>query len=529
MLRVATAEQARRKLREFVPQAFAVIEPETEYIPNWHLDAISEHLEAVSSGQIRKLLLNMPPRHMKSIEVAVMWPVWEWINRASTQFLFSSYGDDLSTRDSVKCRRLMRDPWFQMRWGCPDPTHKVIPMDKCPAKFHLSDDQDTKHYFTNDKGGHRFATSVDAATTGFGGDILVLDDPHNVQEAESEITREGVLRYIDQSWSRRGNNEKTVRKVIVMQRVHEDDATAHELKKGGWVHLCLPAEYSAKGFSYAKGEKPAPNPLSFNDPRTAEGELLWPAKCGAPEIAEAKQDLGDRGYSGQYLQRPYAISGEMFNVPVLRAHIIKQLPKDRHFLTQRGWDLASSTKKTAKRTAGVKMAKDDLNKYYICHVKLGKWRPEQRIQEMEKTMDAEDVKQWVEHEGGSSGDDQELLITKELAGNRIEFVKVSGDKAVRAERFASQCNVGNVYIVDDGTWDVEAYLAELQTFPNGTYLDQVDGSSLVFNKIARRKVERPKAEQRKVDVSLSNQISQQQKAMGVDPNDDWQRKLGIVQ
>jgi hypothetical protein len=89
--------------------------------------------------------------------------------------------------------------------------------------------------------------------------------------------------------------------------------------------------------------------------------------------------------------------------------------------------------------------------------------------------------------------------------------------------------VGNVYIVDDGTWDVEAYLAELQTFPNGTYLDQVDGSSLVFNKIARRKVERPKAEQRKVDVSLSNQISQQQKAMGVDPNDDWQRKLGIVQ
>lgn len=492
----ATAELSSRNLRRYIREAWPVVEPETPYVHGYHVDAIADHLMAVSSGQIKDLIINIPPRHSKSRLVSVMWPTWEWTKRPSTQFLFSSYGMGLSLRDSMYARRLLRDPWYQVRWGCPDPEHKTVPLEECPSRFHLASDQDTKHYFSNDRGGHRFATSVDSQTTGFGGDILVLDDPHNIQDAESEVMRQGAVDYVDQSWSRRGNNPKTARRVVIMQRVHLEDVTGHLLKKGGWVHLCLPAEYERKGFSYTKHEKPAPNPLGWKDWRKEDGELLWPEHFGPPEIAKAKLD-GNRAYATQFLQKPTAVGGDMFNVEKLREHIIlpEQL-KDMCWLTVRGWDLAASTKPDSKRTAGVKMSKDDAGRFYIRHVKLGKWNPDDRNAEM-KSMARRDgfgIRQLIEMEGGSSGIDQELAITRLLAGHVTEFIKVTGDKAVRADSFAAHCNAGNVSIVDDGTWDYEEYLLELQSFPNGTYKDQVDASSLSFNWLTQRAVIRMAAE-----------------------------------
>ncbi len=529
MIKELRAEQARRSLHEFIRQAWHVLEPETPFVDGWVIGAICEHLEAVERLQIRNLLVNIPPRHIKSMATAVFYPVWRWIRNASTQFLFSSYGDSLSTRDSTKSRRLIKSAWFQDRWGCPYPKHDVpgFSVDECPARFHLSDDQDAKHYYTNDKGGHRFSTSVDAATTGFGGDVLVLDDPHNVQEAESEVVRTRTLEYVDQSWSRRGNNPKTVTKIVIMQRVHVDDVTSHLLKQGEYVHLVLPAEYPGKAFSYDKVEKPAPNPLGWVDPRTEPGELLWPERMGPKEIASAKL-MGARAYAGQFDQQPTAAGGDMFNVPVLKDHIIKRL-EDMPFweptmaiLTCRGWDLASSTKPTSKRTAGVKLSQDEHGRFIIRHVKLGKFRPDERNAEMKATMAADgNIKQYIEHEGGSSGVDQEVALTRLFAGFRVEFVPVTGDKAVRADAFAAQCNGGNVWIVDDGTWDVAEYLKELQSFPNGTYLDQVDGSSLVFNKLRPKKPEREQPPKRSPVKDIAAEIQAQQQSVGGLPPGDW--------
>lgn len=147
-----------RSLLEFVRQAWHVVEPGTDFVEGWHIEAICLHLEAVSRGEIRDLLINMPPRHMKSLLVAVFWPCWEWTRRPETRFLFSSYAQKLSTRDSLKCRRILESPWYQERWG---------------ERFALTSDQNEKMRFENNRTGYRIATSVGGTTTGEGGDVLV--------------------------------------------------------------------------------------------------------------------------------------------------------------------------------------------------------------------------------------------------------------------------------------------------------------------------------------------------------------------
>jgi predicted phage terminase large subunit-like protein len=250
-------ELATRHFGEFVRQAWATVEPSTPFVPGWHIDAIVAHLEAVALGQIRNLLINVPPRHMKSLLVSVFWPAWEWIRWAQRRWLFSSYGAQLTIRDSVKCRRLIESPWYQERWG---------------DRFALTSDQNTKGRFDNDRSGYRLSTSVGGAATGEGGDRIVCDDPNNI----------------------------TAAKVIVMQRCHQQDLAGHLLEQGGWEHLCLPAEYEGSRVTTSIG---------FSDPRKEHGELLWRERFGSEEIASLKVSLGSYAAAGQLQQRPSPAGG----------------------------------------------------------------------------------------------------------------------------------------------------------------------------------------------------------------------------
>lgn len=257
----------------------------------WHIDAIAEHLEAVSAGQIRRIIINVPPRHMKSLSVAVAWPAWSWIKRPEQRFLFASYAQPLSTRDSVKCRRLLQSPWYQANWG---------------TKFSLTDDNNLKMRFDNSASGYRLATSVGGAVTGEGGDIIVIDDPHNAMEAESEAVRQSVLDWWDQAMSTRLNDARTGAYVIVMQRLHDRDLTGHILaKEQGWDHLCLPARFEANH------PTPTRSSLGWRDPRTKDGELLWPERLGEREVTNLEAALGPYGAAGQLQQRPARAGGNI--------------------------------------------------------------------------------------------------------------------------------------------------------------------------------------------------------------------------
>ncbi|MEP7354202.1 MAG: hypothetical protein ABI824_13320 [Acidobacteriota bacterium] len=288
LLREIETELAERSLGEFVRQAWPIVEPATPYVPGWHIDAIIEHLEAITHGQIRNLLINVPPRHMKSLLVSVFWPAWEWIRYPERRWLYSSYGAALSIRDSIKCRRLIESPWYQQRWG---------------YVFALTSDQNTKGRFENNKSGYRIATSVGGAATGEGGDRLVCDDAHNVQEAESDSVRNGTVDWWGTVMSTRLNNPKTSSKTVVMQRCHERDLSGHLIEQGGFEHLCLPAEYEVTK---------AVTSIGWSDPRTEPGQLLWPERFGPDELASLKRSLGSYGAAGQLQQRPSPAEGGLF-------------------------------------------------------------------------------------------------------------------------------------------------------------------------------------------------------------------------
>ena len=188
-------------MREFTKASWSSIEPGVEFQNNWHIDAISEHLQAVVDGDIKRLIINVPPRHMKSISVAVVLPAWTWTRQPEKKFLYASYASSLSIRDSVKCRRLLDSRWYKSHFG---------------DSFQLTSDQNQKQRFENDKTGARIATSVDGALTGEGGDIIVVDDPHNVRESESATVRESVLDWWDQAMQTRLNDPKTGAFIIII-------------------------------------------------------------------------------------------------------------------------------------------------------------------------------------------------------------------------------------------------------------------------------------------------------------------------
>ncbi len=450
------AWKASQSLYEFMRQAWPIVEPARPFIDAWHLRAICAHLEAVTDGHIRKLLINIPPGHAKSLAIAVFWPAWEWTRYPARRWLFSSYGLSLSVRDSVKCRRIIESPWYRARWG---------------HVFALRDDQNAKLKFENDKTGYRLSTSVGGAVTGERGDRVVVDDPHNMLEVESDVRRQEALTWWDEAMSTRLNDYHTGAHIIVMQRLHADDLTGHVLAQGGYEHLCLPTEYDP-ATTKATG-------IGFHDPRTEDGELLCPALFGPDQNADAKVRLGPYGYAGQHGQRPSPRTGGM--IPIDKLEIVDAAPVVAHRV--RYWDKAG-TQGGGAYTAGVLMARDHAGVYYIEDVARGQWGADARNAVMRQTAETDGVRAqvWVEQEPGSGGKESAEISVKLLAGFVVQIERVTGEKAVRATPFAAQAQAGNVRLVR-GAWN-RAFLDEARDFPASTYKDQIDAAGGAFNKLA---------------------------------------------
>ncbi len=284
--------RAKESLHEFARQAWPHVEGDTPFIDGWHIGAICEHLEAVTRREIRNCLINIPPRCMKSTLISIMWPAWIWATSPSEQFLFASYAQALSTRDSVKCRRLIESKWYADRWS---------------NVYKLVGDQNTKIKYENDKAGYRIATSTNASVTGFGANFLVIDDGNNAGDAQSDARRDTANSWLDGVWSTRLNDPKRDCRVIIQQRIHENDMTGHILANDTehkWTHLCLPMEY-VPGRKSRTIILPSTKEKKWEDPRTLEGELLWPQRIGIKELEQLKNDLGSQ----------YAISGQLQQSP----------------------------------------------------------------------------------------------------------------------------------------------------------------------------------------------------------------------
>ncbi len=295
---VGPAQEKRRceeSLAEFVKCGWHVLEPSTPLVWNWHLDTLCAYLEALYYGKIKRLIVNIPPGTMKSLVASVFFEAWIWTIDPGYRFLCGSNEGTLATRDSLRMRQLVESGWYQRHWG---------------DRVQMSKDQAEKTLFTNTARGHRESQGVLGKVTGKRGDMLVWDDPHDTKQTDSDVIRQGVLDAYDNAWSSRRNNLATSPILVIMQRIHDNDITAHLMRKAqGWVRLAIPMRYDSEVTFDAGKDIGRPD---LNDPRKVEGELMFPARFPEEAVRDLEEDLGAYGTAGQLQQRPSPKGGGEF-------------------------------------------------------------------------------------------------------------------------------------------------------------------------------------------------------------------------
>lgn len=446
-------EACSRSLVTFTQRAWHVLEPGQPYVHGWHMDAIAEHLEAITAGQITRLLINVPPGTMKSMSACVFWPAWEWGPKGmpSIRFIGASHEEGLATRDNVKMRRLVQSAWYQRLWP-----------------LRMVNDQNQKTYFENDRTGWRQSCPV-KSMTGRRGDRVVWDDPHSVEDAHSVAALEEANRVFRETLPTRLNSPENSAIVIVMQRLNEKDVSGVILAEDlGYEHLCLPMEYD--------GPRKATS-IGFVDPRKKEGDLLFPARFPRDVVDRDKKIMGAYAVAGQFQQTPAPKSGGEFEVSMIET--VDAIPAG-NVRWCRGWDLAA-TEGGGDYTAGVRLGALPDGRYVIADVVREQFGTAKRDKLIKTTAGSDGMgraKQSLPQDPGQAGKGQIAGLTAMLAGHIVHSSPESGDKVVRARPFASQVNAGNVIMLR-GAWNTD-FIDELKLFPNGKHDDQVDAAGRAF-------------------------------------------------
>lgn len=456
---------AQDHLRPFINQTWHELEPGIKMVSGWAVDAVCEHLEWAEPGReggIKKLLINVPPGCMKSMTTSVFWPAWLWgpRNRPDLRVISTSYAADLAIRDNGRCRNLINSETYQHHWG---------------DRFHWAADQNAKSRYENNHMGFRQSASTGSALTGHRGDVIIVDDPHSVQSSESEAERKAALMWFGETLPTRFNNQKEGVMVVIMQRLHEEDISGLILEKElGFEHLMLPMEFEPE-------RKCIIEMTGFEDPRTEDGELLWPERFAKEEVEDLKETFravgGEYAVAGQMQQSPVPRGGGMFQKDDFQ--FIDRLPDDV-ISTVRGWDLAATKDGHGAQTAGVKMHKCRSGLIVISDSVCGRWGPTEVRTMIQNTakQDGHGVHQDLPQDPGQAGKAQKSDIGKYLIGYDFSFSPESGSKEDRARPLAAQGGAGNIAIVR-GPWN-DAFINECCIFPNGKLKDQVDAASRGF-------------------------------------------------
>ena len=445
----------------FVRHAWPVLHPGTPYIHGWHIDAICDHLEAITAGKIIRLLINVPPGTMKSLLVSVFWPAWEWTRKPGVQYLTTSYSEGYVKRDSRRMRDLVESEWYQSLWG------DTITLAR---RGEIS--------FANTASGFREGKAFKTLVGGRG-DRVIIDDPHSTEGAESPADRETAIRIFRESVPTRLNDPVRSAIIVIMQRLHANDVAGQCLAlKLGYEHLMLPMEFEP--------ERCCRTSIGFIDPRTYDGELLFPERFPRETVDRDKIPMGSYAVAGQFQQRPAPREGGMFKKHWFE--IVPAAPATRNKV--RGWDLAASKKKAGSNaagpayTAGIKLSVSD-GVYYVEHAIRERGSPAEVDRMIKSTADADGmmVRISIPQDPGQAAKGQVLAFAKLLAGFDVRFSPESGDKETRANPVSAQAEAGNVKLVR-GEWNTD-FLEELALFPGGTFKDQTDALSRAFGELLK--------------------------------------------
>jgi predicted phage terminase large subunit-like protein len=453
----AAAEELAALLRvdfaSFVRAAFAELHPQTPWAPAWHLEVVAAKLAAVRRRRIRRLVVNLPPRHAKSLVASVAFPAWCLGHEPGLEILCASYAQELADKLSRDCRRIVQSQWYR----------RVFATRLAPARQAMAEFETTAQ-------GCRLATSVGGVVTGRGADIIVIDDPLKPEEALSDTRRRAANEWFDHTLYSRLNDKREGAIVLVMHRLHADDLTGHVLEEEEWDHVSLPALAEADETHMVE------QVWGRERIRRRRGAALQEEREGLDVLARIRRTIGEYNFAGQYQQTPAPLGGGLVKASWFARWRDGELPPrfERIVLS---WDTANKA--------------SELSDFSVCTVWGIIGRHLFLLEVVRERLDYPALKRRVKDEHRRWRPDVVLIEDRASGTQLLQELREEGmhaatgyrpqaDKVMRLWAQTATIENGFVHLPEKAPW-LSLYLDELTSFPYGRFDDQVDATAQMLD------------------------------------------------
>ena len=442
----------RHDLMSFIERSFYELNPQTGFSQSPHIEVMASKLEACRRGRIRRLIVNQPPRSLKSHAVSVAFPAWLLGHNPAAQIICASYGQDLADKHARDCRTLMSSAFYQ----------RLFP------RTRLSAEKQSVNEFMTTALGFRLSTSIGGVLTGRGADLIILDDPLKPDDAMSETRRNSVNEWYDNTLVSRLNNKETGVIIILMQRLHQDDLVGHVRDQEEWEVSSFPAIAREDEVHLIE------SPLGQRRFERKAGEALQPQRESLLTLKGIRQTIGEYNFASQYQQDPMPLGGAIVKTEWLRYYEPGDLPSEFSCILQ-SWDTANKS--------------GELNDFSVCTTWGATYDSFYLLSVFRRRLNYPDLKRAVQEEARKHHADKVLIEDKASGTQLIQDLKSEGmfgiepydpppgsDKTLRLYSQTAEFESGRVLLPRSAPW-LEEYIRELTTFPGTKYDDQVDSTT----------------------------------------------------
>jgi len=445
----------RTDFMSFIELAHSILNPGEIFIPSLFIELMAAKLEECRLGKIKRLIITVPPRSLKSHTASICFVAWILAHDPTAKIICASYVQQLAEKLALDTRKLMQSPQYQSLFATRLNPHKLAVND----------------FETTQSGGRR-ATSVDGALTGLGGDYIIVDDALKPEDAFSETKRTGTNHWFDSTLRSRLNDKVNGCMIVIMQRLHQDDLVGHLLEDGDWEHLSLPAIAECDEHYLIE------TPYGTRAFSRKEGEALHPEREPLSSLLKTRELIGSYNFSSQYQQNPIPVGGAIIKTDwLMRFDPAAPAPLGYSHIVQ-SWDTASKS--------------GELNDYSVCTT----WRVVEDnyylLHVLRKKLDYPELK-WKIIELAQEYKPNEVVIEDKSSGtaliqdlselHRIKLVPytppVGADKTMRLFTQTDLFENGRIFLPTQAPWLAE-YEKELLSFPGSKFDDQVDSTTQAF-------------------------------------------------
>jgi predicted phage terminase large subunit-like protein len=442
----------RRDLMSFIERSFYELNPQTDFSPSPHLEVVAARLEACRQGRPRRLIINQPPRSLKSHSASVAFPAWLLGHNPAMQIICASYGQDLADKHARDCRTLMASEFYR----------RLFPQTR------LSTEKQSVNEFMTTAQGFRMSTSVGGVLTGRGADVIILDDPLKPDDALSETRRNSVNDWYDNSLVSRLNSKEHGVIIVVMQRLHQDDLVGHVMTQEDWEVVSFPA--------IAEEDESHPIESLFGNRRFQRkaGDVLEPHRESRDTLSAIRRTLGEYNFASQYQQNPMPLGGAILRTAWLGRYDRGDLP-ERFLCVLQSWDTANKS--------------GELNDFSVCTTWGVAWNRYYLLAVFRKRLNYPELKRAVREQAQLHHANIILIEDKASGTQLIQDLKDGGpygvkpyapppgsDKTLRLYAQTAEFENGRVLLPRSAPW-LDEYIRELTTFPGSKYDDQVDSTT----------------------------------------------------